>query len=70
MQYAVTAREIDELEQLLIHRHNSHRQMFGSLSQCVEQTCVDARTSIAWLRSQIQVDENSKTESTSQSDAA
>jgi hypothetical protein len=55
MSCAVTAREIDELEELLLFRHNRHINSLGPLASCSDKVCMEARSSIAWLRSQLEL---------------
>jgi hypothetical protein len=54
MPCAVTVQEIDELEEMLVRYHNGHSSEFGLILEiCNHPVCVDANLGIAWLRSQL-----------------
>jgi hypothetical protein len=57
MSCAVTAKEIDELEELLIKYHNNHAGESNLLNNCTHTTCVNAKLGIAWLREQLRLDD-------------
>jgi hypothetical protein len=56
MPCAVTAREIDELEELLKKFHGKHASNLIPLEKCTHETCMDAKLGVAWLRAQLVVD--------------
>jgi hypothetical protein len=57
MSCAVTAREIDELEQMVVSFHSKHRDEFGSYENCTHAICADAKGGVAWLRAQLMQDQ-------------
>ena len=58
-----TARQIDELEETLRTFHNKNHAGSGvALERCTNPRCLDARLSIAWLRTAISARESQHAE--------
>jgi hypothetical protein len=49
----ITSAQLDELEQLLKEYHNKHAREGTLLESCTHPKCLDAKLSIAWLRTRV-----------------